>query len=105
DPSLNVFFRKTGTRLLIGSFLGKKSPLELGQELAGGLSDDEVEASSAWWRQYWSASPALRLPDPVLQEIADFGLYKQACITPPQAAASGLQGPFLEHYQMPPWGG
>ena len=105
DSPLNVFFRKIGNKLLIGSFLGEKSPAALESACTVDAIGAELSATNTWWRQYWAASPALRLPDPVLQEIADFGLYKQACVTPPHAAASGLQGPFLEHYQMPPWGG
>ena len=38
-----------------------------------------------------------------MQEIVDYGLYKQACVTPPQGVAATLQGPFMEDYQIVPW--
>jgi hypothetical protein len=45
----------------------------------------------------------LQLPDPALQEIYWYGVYKQGACTPPQGLACTLQGPFNESYQLPPW--
>ncbi len=59
--------------------------------------------AALFWRDYWSSVPTVTLPDPVLQEIVDYGLYKQACATPPQGIACALQGPFMEDYQLLPW--
>lgn len=56
-----------------------------------------------WWKNYWESCPKVNLPDPTLQEIYDYGLYKQACSTPPQGVACTLQGPFMEEYQLVPW--
>lgn len=56
-----------------------------------------------FWRDYWASVPQISLPDPALQEIVDYGLYKQACVTPPQGVAATLQGPFMEDYQIVPW--
>lgn len=56
-----------------------------------------------FWRDYWASVPHISLPDPALQEIVDYGLYKQACVTPPQGVAATLQGPFMEDYQVVPW--
>src|SRR5690606_2083653 len=39
----------------------------------------------------------------ILQEFVDYGLYKQASVTPPHAPPAGLQGPFVEEYQLIPW--
>ena len=56
-----------------------------------------------FWADYWASVPKITLPDPALQEIVDYGLYKQACVTPPQGVAATLQGPFMEDYQVVPW--
>ena len=61
------------------------------------------QRSARWWRQYWSEVAWIRIPDPVLQEMYDYGLYKQACATPPHGIACTLQGAFMEEYQFPPW--
>lgn len=55
------------------------------------------------WQDYWQSVPRITLPDPALQEIVDYGLYKQACVSPPQGVAATLQGPFMEDYQIVPW--
>lgn len=64
---------------------------------------DKSPAVDGFWRDYWSSVPRISLPDPALQEIVDYGLYKQACVTPPQGVAATLQGPFMEDYQIVPW--
>jgi hypothetical protein len=59
--------------------------------------------SKRWWTDYWRQAPRIRVPDPVLQEVVDWGLYKLGCTTPPHAPTCALQGPFMEDYQIPPW--
>ena len=60
-------------------------------------------ATEAWWHDYWHSVPKMAFSDPVVQEIVDMGLYRQACATPEHGVACTLQGPFLEDYQLPPW--
>lgn len=68
------------------------------------LSINELATiADTWWKVYWSDVPKINLPDPVLQEIAEYGLYKQACTTPDHGVACTLQGVFMEEYQLPPW--
>ena len=43
------------------------------------------------------------MPNPFLQDIVNYGLYKQAIATPEHGIACSLQGPFNEEYQLPPW--
>jgi hypothetical protein len=64
---------------------------------------DEAQETRRWWRKYWSRVPYIRTNDPVIDEIVHFGLYQQACVTPPHGLACTLQGPYLEDYQIPPW--
>jgi hypothetical protein len=43
--------------------------------------------------------------NPELQFLHDYGMYKFAGLTHPDGIAAGLQGPWIEEYQMPPWSG
>lgn len=61
------------------------------------------EQRIAWWAEYWKCVPEINLPDPVLQEIVDYGLYLQAICTPPQGLACTLQGALMEETKIPPW--
>lgn len=94
-------------RLGQGRLIGTTA-LGVGAEAAARtLLDADAAAIAAgrerWWADYWRDLPRIVLPDPVLQEVVDYGLYKQGCSTPPQGLACSLQGPFLEDYQIPPW--
>ncbi len=56
-----------------------------------------------WWSDFWRTVPAFSVPDPDIQEIGEYGLYKMACVASPQAPAVTLQGPFMEDYKLAPW--
>ncbi len=62
-----------------------------------------IAAADTFWINYYKVVPQIALPDPLLQEIIDYGLYKQAIATSPNGLACTLQGPFMEDYQLPPW--
>lgn len=103
DKPLAIGYRKSASTILIASYIGD-SPKE---NIINQLKNDNVleyqKYADDWWKSYWASVPEIKLPDPVLQEIVDYGLYKQACVTPPHSKASGLQGPFMEEYQLIPW--
>ncbi len=62
-----------------------------------------IATADTFWTSYYNVVPRIALPDPLLQEIIDYGLYKQAISTSPNGLACTLQGPFMEDYQLPPW--
>lgn len=62
-----------------------------------------VRNTARWWNAYCDDVPELHLPDVTLQEIYEYGVYKQACLTTPGGVAATLQGPFMEECQLPPW--
>ena len=79
-------------------------------EAAGTLADAwtrgfvrTAREAAAWWRAYWRDAPALDIPNPALQRLHDYGMYKFACATRPGATPCTLQGPWVEDYQFPPW--
>lgn len=105
DAPLNIGYKLTEGKLLFGSYLGNMPQGDFDKQLSIATLKNNLPTTEKWWTTYWAAVPKISLPDPIIQEIADMGLYKQACVNPPQAKAAGLQGPFLEHHQLPPWGG
>ena len=56
-----------------------------------------------WWHDYWDQVPTIEIPNPDLQFLYDYGMYKFAGLTQPRGVAATLQGPWIEEYQMPPW--
>lgn len=105
DDPLSIGYKLTDGKLIFGSYLGNITKADFDKQLNSGSLKTNITVTEKWWKDYWASVPKLNLPDPVIQEIADMGLYKQACVNPPHAKAAGLQGPFLEHHQLPPWGG
>jgi hypothetical protein len=103
DDPLSIGYRPTPTGLALASALGKSARQEVEKLLVWSPASNVRNSTSQFWQTYWQTVPRLQLPDPVLQEIVDYGLYKQACATPPQGVACALQGPFNEEYQLPPW--
>lgn len=91
------------SRLLIGTLVGEGAEKQVAANMAAFSPEKAREQSVEWWKQYWAEVPSLSLPDPLLQELYEYGLYKQAACTPPQGVACSLQGPFMEAYQLPPW--
>lgn len=93
----------TPSRLLLSTAVHADSEKEVRSKLQNAEVDIQRSRSLAWWKSYWNEVARVTLPDPELQEIYDYGIYKQACSTPPQGLACTLQGPFMEEYQVPPW--
>ena len=103
DLPLSIGFERKEDEVFLISSLHQNAKVLVKALLAGASSAPLHQAADHWWSNYWNEVPKVVLPDPQLQEIYDYGLYKQACVTPPQGIASSLQGPFMEDYQLPPW--
>jgi len=61
------------------------------------------KSNATWWNNYWSDVPEIEIPNPKLDLCYSYGLYKFAGMTNPSGTAAGLQGPWIEEYDMPPW--
>ncbi len=102
DEPLTVAACSQRERIAIATALGHDCR-DKARDLACGSDQTPDRISHTEKRQYWQQVPTVKLPDPILQEAFDFGLYKQEALTPPQGLACTLQGPWLEDYQLPPW--
>lgn len=72
---------------------------------AGGLAHLRAQ-NRAWWARYWAAVPRVEIPNPRLDFLYHYGMFKFAGLTSPDGGVpAGLQGGWIEEYQMPPWSG
>ncbi len=103
DEPLSMAQSKKGNQLLLATDVGEASAANVTQLLQTSTVAQLRQESANWWKGYWSEVARISIPDKKLQEVYDYGLYKQACTTPPQGLACTLQGAFMEEYQLPPW--
>jgi len=109
DPALAVGYRLDHHRLW-GVTTRHAEPMELRRKtlalldraVAQGLARLERDNSS-WWHDYWRDIPSVELPNPTLEFIYYYGLYKFAGLTNPSGVPATLQGPWIEDYHLPPW--
>ena len=57
------------------------------------------------WKAFWDKGAKVKVPDPVIQRMFDFGMYKFGAMTDPDGVPAGLQGPWLEDDKRVPWNG
>lgn len=103
DEPLSLAWSLRGQTLTVATALGQNAKA---RAIAAAQEADVpalARRSETWWRDYWQSVPRVQLPDAQLQELYDYGVYKQAGLTPPHGVAATLQGPWMEEYQLPPW--
>lgn len=103
DDPLAMAWKREANRVFIATHVGADALAQTQALLTAANADQLVADANTWWLGYWREVALVTLPDPVLQEIYDYGVYKQACVHPPHGLPSSLQGPFMEDYQLPPW--
>ena len=120
-------FDDDGSQLGIGGFVWKlpaDEPVALGWTAKGGelcletsrghefrrrkcvpRHDDVAAESVAQWKDFWEKGARIKVPDPVVQRIFDYGMYRFGAMTDPDGVPAGLQGPWLEDDRLVPWNG
>ncbi|MBN1872786.1 MAG: hypothetical protein JXA33_01035 [Anaerolineae bacterium] len=68
-------------------------------------ADAHHAATAVWWDTYWHDVPCLDLPNATLDFLYTYGMFKFAGLTHPEGIPAGLQGPWIEETNMPPWSG
>lgn len=58
-----------------------------------------------WWNNYWQSVPQVGIDNPALEELYWYGLYKFGSMTDNSGWPAGLQGPWIEDNDFPPWSG
>ncbi|HLP38195.1 glycosyl hydrolase family 95 catalytic domain-containing protein [Lacibacter sp.] len=103
DKPLAIGQKITPSRIIVSTNVGSNAKQTVIQQLQTTDINKNKQRSVDWWKQYWNEVARISIPDTLLQEVYDYGLYKQACSTPPHGIACTLQGAFMEEYQTPPW--
>ncbi len=109
DPEVQALCRRHGGTLLLTACMASEnhSAREQAMEQFALIDREGLEnrrrGTLDWWRDYWRRVPTLNLPNPDLQFLYEYGMYKFAGLTAPHGVAATLQGPWIEDYQMPPW--
>ena len=109
DPGVCVGWRVDGGTFVAAVERGataaesRAGALSLVDAALKGGKDEPFARARRFWKRYWADVPEVRIPNPALQEIYDYGMYKFGAMTAPTGVAAGLQGPWIEEYQLPPW--
>ena len=67
--------------------------------------DTVATESTEHWAAFWRTGARVKVPDPVVQQIFNLGMYKFGAMTDPDGFAAGLQGQWLEDDRLVPWNG
>ena len=67
--------------------------------------DTVAQASRDYWAKFWAEGARVKVPDPVIQRVYDYGMYRFGAMTDPDGVPAGLQGVWLEDDRLVPWNG
>jgi alpha-L-fucosidase 2 len=109
DPALCLGYRVDGEHLYLATDRGPDAPAAV-TETATLLSNAIREGPDwfsrdvhDWWHEFWDRSPQLTTPNPTLEHLYCYGMYKLGASTNPRGVACGLQGPWIEDDRLPCW--
>ncbi|MBO7721778.1 MAG: hypothetical protein J6T01_05165 [Kiritimatiellae bacterium] len=98
DDPVSLVWRRRGSTLAVATGRGGV------RDFAPDFSRIAAE-SVAQWRGFWKDSARVNVPDPVVQRVFDYGMYRFGAMTDPGGVPAGLQGPWLEDDKLVPWNG
>ena len=109
DPSVSLAFAKRGAELTLRTWRGAPSAAAevlAREDMCHPVSFEKVRADSeAHWSAFWAEGARVKVPDPVIQRIFDYGMYRFGAMTDPDGVPAGLQGVWLEDDRLVPWNG
>ena len=111
DAALAAICRKTARGHVIALDMADSADasLQAARKLAAAGAKSHAKAgkeNARWWRAYWKRTPVVRLPDDFFNTFYQYALYKFGAATNPGSSwPAGLQGPWIEEYQLAPWHG
>lgn len=65
--------------------------------------NSELKKLIKFWEEKCKLLPYIYMPDESLMQLYNYGMYKYIVATSMSKVACGLQGPWIEDYQLPPW--
>ena len=61
--------------------------------------------TETYWAKFWREGARVKVPDPVIQGLFDYGMCRFGAMTDPDGVPAGLQEPWIEDNDLPPWSG
>jgi len=111
DPSQAALCEKNESGFIINLALGDNNEKAYAKSLSAineykCHEEDFLKRDAVLWEKYWCQNPEIDIPAEFLNRFYPFALYRFACAANPSATKPcPLQGPWLEEYQLPSWGG
>ena len=101
DPQVWLAWQQVekGRELRLGT--GRGNTLFGQYRLYADIAVDSVE----YWKRFWEEGARVKVPDPVIQRVFDYGMYRFGAMTDPDGVPAGLQGVWLEDDRLVPWNG
>ena len=103
DPPLSVGYHVGEQGLTLFTALGSESRATIIRQAQAFDATDAAQRSDAFWGDYWQSVPSIALPDPELQSLFEYGLFRAAGTFRTGTPAATLQGPWMEDTRIPPW--
>ena len=110
DPAMAAICQHSNNGYVIALERGTDAPsaIATASSLALHFAQEGVasilKSNRRWWQGYWKRVPGIKLPDDFFNKFYLYALYKFGVATNPQSLwPAGLQGPWVEEYQMAPW--
>ena len=104
DPPVSLDFAEVGRVFALGTRRAERvtHPSVVLKQVA---FEALVRQSAEQWSEFWAKGAKVKVPDPVIQRIFDYGMYRFGAMTEPDGVPAGLQGPWLEDDKLVPWNG
>ncbi len=100
DPSVSLRWIRNGAQLSLATWRGNDA------RAFKAVDFSRVEASSRTrWEKFWREGARINVPDPTLQRVFEYGMYRFGAMTDPDGIPAGLQGQWLEDDRIVPWNG
>ena len=100
EPVWLTWTRKDGV-VAIRTGRGDKVVSDARPDVFGTVAKESCE----YWAKFWAEGARVKVPDPVIQRIYDYGMYRFGAMTDPDGVPAGLQGVWLEDDRLVPWNG
>lgn len=103
DPAFAAEWARRPGGLVLATAVSEDPAADTSALLAGFNRLDNDRETDEWWEDYYDDAPRVVLPDEAMQRVWDYGLFKQAGLTPPHGIAATLQGAWMAEDAFPPW--
>ncbi len=96
DPSFGVIYKKCKDAVFFRFFREKAAAVE---------SDwNSIESDNrTYWQAFWEKAPEISTGDEVIDSFYYNGIFAFQSMTDPDGFPAGLQGPWIEDEELPPW--